>query len=111
MDISTILKVKHAYFPKLIFTKHDCQELNETDKAPHGMTNKKNKYDSDKQECNGDFSSSRGSQWVSMVCPLQPLSPLPDLSVDGQVEAYQDHHGQDVEEQGHRSGGLQDYVS
>ena len=61
MDISTILKVKHAYFPKLIFTKHDCQELNETDKAPHGMTNKKNKYDSDKQECNGDFSSSRGS--------------------------------------------------
>ena len=75
------------------------------------MTNQKNQNDRNKQQSNGDLSSSVVSFWILWDCLLQPLGPLPDLHVDGPVEGHQDHHGQEVLENGHRCGHLQVEVS
>ena len=75
-------------------TKNDCQELNKTDKASQSMTNQKNQNDRNKQQSNGDLSSSVIS--FGILCLLQPLGPLPDLHVDGPVEGHQDYHGHEV---------------
>ena len=71
------------------------------------MTNEKNNDYSDKQEGYGELSPSEGSSLITQDCLLQPLGPIPDLSVDGPVQEDQDYYDLGVREYGDRRSGLQ----
>ena len=71
------------------------------------MTNKENNDDRDKQEGNSHFSSPVISVPVPWGGSLHPFGPLPDFCVDGPIEADQEQHGHDVQEQSHQGCYLQ----
>ena len=71
IDISTMEMVNllHCLISQKL-TKNDCQELNKTDKASQSMTNQKNQNDRNKQQSNGDLSSSVVSFGILWDCLL-----------------------------------------